>query len=194
MPSSSKLNLKALAAELDVSTKTIKRYVKLGCPHSRGGKGRTAPLLFDMAAVVAWMRKVGKTGERGRPAEGTTLAPDEAGSVASATVPLEDGAPLDAASIALLTKQVNLQIKQLEAQKRARVERREEGELVPASWVEACWSGQVEEAKARLNTLPARVAQRVVGMDYDDVYEAIQAEVDEVLRELASWDPGDAPS
>lgn len=50
------LSLPETAAALGVSTSTMRRHVRAGCPQAVGGhRGQGCPALFDPAAVRAWL-------------------------------------------------------------------------------------------------------------------------------------------
>src|SRR5262245_42700962 len=55
------------ADELDISVELLRDYIIRGCPHIKGGTGKSN--LVDPAAVVAWMKENNLTGNPGRPME-----------------------------------------------------------------------------------------------------------------------------
>jgi len=66
-------------------------------------------------------------------------------------------------------------------------------ELLPASEVEATWSGFVTDARALLLAVPTRVQQRLPHLTSHDVAE-IEAEQREALKALGSYGSGHANS
>ena len=183
--SEQRLNANDLAAALGVSRKTITRYVRAGCPSTRIGTHRTAPHAFLLEEVKAWMRDTARTGEGGRPAEGTEPRRSKRDAR-----PAKPKAPRDKAVDELeeegpdtveLVRRVNLRIKELEVTKRERLEREAAGETLPRAAVFRAWDGQIEIVRARFRSLPDRLAQECQGKTYDDMHDIIKRELDATL-------------
>ena len=100
------------------------------------------------------------------------------GAHGSATAP-------DAVQVIVATRKANLIIKQLEGDKRRRIEAQARGELVPASDIQAKWIRQVHVVRAAFLAFPGRVAARVVGRDFESVHATLEEELREVLEGFA---------
>ena len=98
---------------------------------------------------------------------------------------LED---LEALSLVDLTRKVNIKIKRLEVAKRERLEAQAAGELVPLEDVRRAWLAQIEIVQARFRALPAIVATRLVGKEYDAIRDALEDELRATLRAFARED------
>lgn len=172
------------------NVKTLRRWVGSGCPHQRTGTSDRAPLEFDPTAVRAWMEAVGRTGATGRPPDGMEPR-DDLGARADAPAlssgaDKDDAPPTDALELRDLTARVNLRIKQLEAEKRERVEAVARGELVSAAEAEAGWSRACAGVRSRILAVPGAVAGRLVGLaDPRDVEGVLDEALRAALAELA---------
>ena len=204
------LSTKKACEALNLHRITLVKYVKAGCPHWKapGLRGR---MTFDLDEVVAWMVQEARSGEPGGDDSQTVhtyaeVAAEKAASGASASTvasrgptPLAGktgktpeatpGSELDLSEIHRLTKQIALKLKRLEVQKKEREEEIAGGNLVSVEEITACWVRQIEVVKSAFSTFPGRVAQGLVGQDYDGVYATLKGELDELLRQFASWSP-----
>ena len=61
------LTVSECADELGIAPELLQDYAMRGCPHDKGGRGRSNR--FDAAEVAGWMRENGLTGRPGRPVE-----------------------------------------------------------------------------------------------------------------------------
>lgn len=172
------LSASELAKALGQSRRTVSRYVTAGCPHDREGEGKRAPLRFDLAAVKAWMKETARSGDVGRPA---VLVSGAAPERKAAERPTEDLDPDDEEDLVELTRRANLRIKELEVEKRERLEQEARGELVPLEDVRSAWAAQIEIVKARFRALPSLLAQRLQGRSYDEMHDAIEEELHGLL-------------
>lgn len=181
------LALTEVCRALEQNERTLRRWVDADCPHHKG-PGKTGKLTFDQAEVVAWMRELGRTGEPGRPpAEVTLLGAGARAPRAPADKEEEKkpGAPPSREELLTLTAQANLRIKQLEGEKRARLERAAGGELHE---VEACLGkslAKIAALKAVFQLLPGKLAQQLADKPYDVVYGILAQELDDVLKGFA---------
>jgi hypothetical protein len=72
-----------------------------------------------------------------------------------------------------------------EAERRELDNRRSRGELLPADEVKKFWAGQVSIVKSYFQALPGKLAARLVGQDYDHVYQALEDELHALLETFA---------
>ena len=204
------LSTRKACEALNLHRITLVKYVKAGCPHWKapGLRGR---MTFDLDEVVAWMVQEARSGEPGGDDSQTVhtyaeVAAEKAASGASASTvasrgptPLAGktgktpeatpGSELDLSEIHRLTKQIALKLKRLEVQKKEREEEIAGGNLVSVEEITACWVRQIEVVKSAFSTFPGRVAQGLVGQDYDGIYATLKSELDELLRQFANWSP-----
>ncbi|MHA1574390.1 MAG: hypothetical protein ACTSX8_10395 [Alphaproteobacteria bacterium] len=174
-----------------MSRRVITRYVEAGCPHERVGLGPRAKLHFDAVDVRAWMRITARTGTSSAPAGAEVYdAPNQARVLeallaAGPRPPGTDSEVLSGGSggadLVELARKVNIEIKRLEVQKRTRLERKADGELVPLDDVRRAWRSQIEVVHARFRALPASLAPRLVGKEYDAIRDALEGELRSVL-------------
>ena len=205
------LSTKKACEALNLHRITLVKYVKAGCPHWKapGLRGR---MTFDLDEVVAWMVQEARSGEPGgddsqtvhtyaevaaekaagslgKDSEGRAIDPKHLAGKTGKTPEATPGSELDLSEIHRLTKRVALKLKNLEVQKRERAEEIAEGNLVSVEEITACWVRQIEVVKSAFSTFPGRVAQGLVGQDYDGIYATLKSELDELLRQFASWSP-----
>ena len=197
------LSTRKACEALNLHRITLVKYVKAGCPHWKapGLRGR---MTFDLDEVVAWMVQEARSGEPGGDDSQTVhtyaevAAEKAAGSPTgtssqrtSSAQPIEatPGSELDLSEIHRLTKQIALKLKRLEVQKKEREEEIAGGNLVSVEEITACWVRQIEVVKSAFSTFPGRVAQGLVGQDYDGIYATLKSELDELLRQFANWSP-----
>jgi len=190
-------DLNATAERLGQNRRTLQRWIKAGCPHERRGKGARGKLWFDYEAVVAWMQAVGRTGQRGPPTVSSRLLTAAAASgsaAAPAGKPATAADKLTPAQIAAMTLRVNLQIKQLDRDKRARIEAVETGDLHDVAECQRATLRKVHAVKAVHQALPGKLSQRIAGLFgqgldagelYDRVYGLLERELDAVQEEFA---------
>lgn len=64
------------------------------------------------------------------------------------------------------------------------------GELIPAETVEIVWADMVSSFRAKLLSMPTKSAHEFVSLtDLSEIQDAIKAQVNEALEELADYDP-----
>ena len=184
------MKLKELASALGVSTKTIRRWVKSGCPSTRKGSGRTAPLIFDQAAVVEWMERVGRDGLPGGDGSSREEIPD----VEDLPGPLPAPAPAFSAlpgteNLNRLIKVVKVKVQQLEVKKRERLERVATGEMVNRDEVLRLHGQMATRIRARMMAIPGVLSGILASLtDPREVEEELDRSVRAALEEL-SKDP-----
>lgn len=145
-----------IAAEHDVATETIRRWVRDGCPADRPGKGK--PTKMNSAEVEGWKRENGVTGKEGRPIEG-------------------DSPDLEAAKLRkenALASKYELQVA------------RERGQLVPIEDVKRWLSERVGTAKNHLIGLAAKLVPSLAGRDAAEQQAIIEEGIRESLQDLSS--------
>jgi hypothetical protein len=137
---------KQIAAAFGVHRRTIEAWQELGLPADK----RNGAYYFDIGEVRAWMEANGRTGDVGRPPEENALSAFgvEAGQGGGMKDKL---AKAELARRIALAKIYNLRYEQ------------ERGKLVPRSEVEAGNIARITSCKARLLSLPGRVAPLLVG-------------------------------
>jgi len=59
------------------------------------------------------------------------------------------------------------------------------GELIPKTQAMQVYADTLAAARTTLESMPLRLAHRLVGMDADRIRSALQAEVDHVLKEMS---------
>ncbi len=175
--------LAALAERgVDISRRTLTNWRKAGCPCTKRGTSRTSPLEWDLDQVLTWMRNVGRTGERGRPSDGTHDAQED---LLDGAGPTPGGADDERASLRLLTQRVNLEIKQWEARKRERIEAVATGDLHSVDECRARTLRKIHAVKAGLLTLANGVAQEGAGLGYEELRRVVERRVHALLTEFA---------
>lgn len=183
------LSLEAAAEALKQSEKTLRRWVEAGCPHHKA-EGRTGKLSFDQAEVVGWLRSMGKSGAKGRPVGGGGLRPppkSAAGEDSEDETPAKDLTP---EQIYKLTAAANLRIKELEAEKRSRLEQEARGELLDSREVEEAWAAEGIRVRVALEAVPARLAGQLVGLEKPEIEAQLAAAMRGVLQGLSENAPG----
>jgi len=169
MRSAQLLTMAEACRALGQGRRTLTYYVAQGCPVTKGKGGR---LLFDKAQVLDWMLASGKSGRRGTPTPGGLPAGDE-----------------HAQSVA----RVDLRIRELEIQKRGRLEAQARGDLLLGLDVEEAWAAEGLRVKAMVEALPARLAPSLVGLDRKGIKAALEAAVDGLLASMPERAPGLKP-
>lgn len=170
-----------LCAELEISRRSLSRWLKSGCPHQRG-TGRQ--LLFDPAAVKAWMERVGTAaGERG-----VTPAGAERDFEAPADADLSTD---DLRRLARLTeinlKKARQRLLDLELERRR-------GELVEREEVVVEHARAARIVRSRLEALPALLAPRLVAMHGEpEIHELLLDSIRTCLAELSREVAADGP-
>ena len=186
------LSLEEAAKALGQSEKTLRRWVEAGCPHHKA-EGRTGKLTFDQAEVVGWLRSMGKSGARGRPVGGGGLRPQPRQPGADAEEEADDETPakdLTQEQIYKLTAAANLRIKELEAEKRTRLEQEARGELLDSREVDEAWAAEGIRVRVALEAVPARLAGQLVGLEKAEIEAQLAAAMRGVLSGLSEKAPG----
>ncbi len=183
--------LDALKARgVTVTRRTLTRWVKAGAPYDKA-PGRTGRLTFDLAEVVAWLAELGRTGNTGRPqvgpGAGTSLAGDRAPASAEVNAAL-DG--LTGLELTLLTRKAALRIKELDGDKRERVEAEARGELVPRDDVVRFWATELGRVQDVSSPWPAAMTAKIVAKlklvtGYDEILELLEDGMDRLFASLA---------
>jgi len=140
---------------LDIDESTLKRWVGMGLPCTRGGK--RVPRQFNEGEVVAWMRANKLTGKPGRPLS-------------------EGGKDLQAAKL----RKENAMARKYELENA-----RTEGELLDRGEVEQQRVQRVVALRGGLLTLPASLAPALEGRSAAEIEAAIEAAVERLLTQFA---------
>jgi hypothetical protein len=151
-------SVSACAEELNLSVELIRDYSMRGCPHTKGGPGKSN--LYNPDEVAAWMVANKLTGKPGRPTDG-------------------DSDDIEAAKL----REINLRCRKHEL-----FIGQQERELVPAVDVAARWVELVTTAKNKLSGLGAGVAPQCEGHDAGTIQGIIESRVNEILVELSRTD------
>ena len=181
------MNAGELCRELAINRRTLTRWMAAGCPHVRG-KGRRGRLTFDHDGVIAWMRRVGYTGDDGRPSVEILTEKGVVGTIDPPAKKKRKGRKAeedDGDDVVELTRRVNLEIKRLEARKRKRVERAADGELAPVADFRRYWASRCAALHSALRALPDRVA-RAGGERYEQVFGEAEKAVEDALMPFGS--------
>lgn len=178
---SASLKVEEMAREAGVSVITVRRWVTLGCPHERAGKGKTAPLMFDKDAVLSWAERSGHTGTPGRPPAGAErVAP-------------ADPAAGDLVKLSKANRALQVQLKQVELAKAKRLERIADGELHDRGECEKGRLARIAVVRAGLLSLPGKLSARLAQRDAVEIQAVIEREVHALLSQF-SGQPSDVQS
>lgn len=171
--SKGRLKVADMAREAGVSVITVRRWVDLGCPHERDGKGKTAALTFDKAAVLGWMEKSGHTGAVGRPPAGAerVAAPDPAAG--------------DLVKLSKANRALQVQLKQVELARAKRLERIADGELHDRGACERGRLARIAVVRAGLLSLPGKLSARLAQRDAVEIQAVIEREVHALLSQFS---------
>lgn len=122
------------AALLGVTSQTVRDWCERGCPHTPGSRGRNNPTTVSLSAVMQW--RLDDRGARGAAPIG------------------EDGQVYDEA----LAKAADWHYRAIRRQADAR---RELGSLLAVDAVADVVEAEYQAVRARLNSIPARLAVRI---------------------------------
>lgn len=144
-----------ICEQLDIAKSTLEKYVKRGCPHTKGKPGK--PNRYDVTEVAAWMRSENLTGNPGQPRR-------------------VDSPDLEAARLRKENAMArNWELRNDEA----------EGRLVDADEVTSRWGSIGAAVRNSLESMGEQIAHRVVGKSDRDAARIIDDEVKRRLRVLA---------
>lgn len=124
------------AALLGVTSQTVRDWIERGCPHTPGSRGRSNPTVVNLSSVMQW--RIDDRGPRG-------AGPAPVG---------EDGQVYDEA----LAKAADWHYRAIRRQADAR---RELGSLLAVDAVADVVEAEYQAVRARLNSIPARLAVRI---------------------------------
>ena len=169
------MKIRAMAAELGVDTKTIRRWVRSGCPHARAGPGRTAALVFDPPKVVAWMERVDRDGTGG--SHHSPIVEDSSPDLPAKATPAQE--------LNALAKRVAIEVKKLEVKKRKRIERMADGALLDAGLVNRGRIERIAAVKSGLQALAGKLPARLVDRSEPEIRRILEVEIDDVCQTFA---------
>ena len=213
------LGVKAVAAELSLTPKTLRRWTRVGCPHHRA-EGRNGALTFDAAEVRAWMKKVGRSpgaGRRpdvfrdlaaeapvaerpapsgrqaGQPAARDDLAGGELSAedlVALRSIGLSEdviaAANLPAHLIKRMSATARTRKELADADKKELENQARKGDMVARELVDRFWARQVSVVHAAFLAFPGRMAPKLHGLAYEEMYSLLEVELRRVLDQFAA--------
>lgn len=196
------LSSEETAAALGVSVRALQRYRRrmpgeFWRDESVGGRR-----LYHLEAVLAWkadaVRPAGRppAGASGRHEEGPVpelAAPREKTHAPAAPVsPRRVGEALErlagertGADLELLARQVDLEKKQVELDRRRREEAEAAGLLVERELVVTFWRRQIGVVQERFRALPGALSGRLVDLAYEEIYALLDRELRAVLEGFA---------
>jgi hypothetical protein len=150
------LTARECSEELELPLELLRDYMTRGCPHDKGGRGKSNLLNAD--EVAAWMQSNNLTGEPGRPTDASS--PD-----------------IKAARL----RELNLRCRKHELDVAEREKR-----LLDVDAVKRWIGDHVTTAKNKLIGLGASITPQLEGRDAAERQTVIDARVTEILEELAS--------
>lgn len=148
-------NVSECAEAIGINDETLRDYVQRGCPHDKGGVGKSN--LFDPTEVAAWMKANNLTGKPGRPVE--------AGSDQLESVRVRKETAMA----------VNWEFRNSTL----------EGELVNKAEYRRHWIAEVQTIKNKCRGLAAAVAPACVGLDAGEIQGLIEDRMGQIFRELS---------
>lgn len=144
-----------ICEQLDIAKSTLEKYVKRGCPHTKGKPGK--PNLYDVTEVAAWMQSENLTGNPGQPRK-------------------HDSPDLEAARL----RKENAMARNWEIRNEEL-----DGKLVSADEVTTLWGSIGAAVRNSLESMGEQIAHRVVGKTDREAAVIIDEEIKRRLRVLA---------